>query len=54
MNGTQITQTRARIASTGRDASNLSDEGIRKMVAERESWIAAAKAASPPIGLCHW
>jgi NAD(P)-dependent dehydrogenase (short-subunit alcohol dehydrogenase family) len=37
MNATQIAQTRARIASTGRDVLNLSDEDIRKMVAERES-----------------
>ncbi len=32
----QIAQARARIASTGRDASELSDETIRNMVAERE------------------
>jgi NAD(P)-dependent dehydrogenase (short-subunit alcohol dehydrogenase family) len=37
MNATQIAQTRTRIAATGRDVSNLSDEDIRKMVAERES-----------------
>jgi NAD(P)-dependent dehydrogenase (short-subunit alcohol dehydrogenase family) len=32
----QIAQARARIASTGKDASELSDETIRNMVAERE------------------
>src|SRR5947209_2388350 len=32
----QIAQARARIASMGRDASNLSDEDIRNMIAERE------------------
>jgi len=32
----QIAQARARIASMGRDASSLSDEDIRKIVAERE------------------
>jgi NAD(P)-dependent dehydrogenase (short-subunit alcohol dehydrogenase family) len=36
MNETQIVQARARIASTGRDVSGLSDEDIRKVVAERE------------------
>jgi NAD(P)-dependent dehydrogenase (short-subunit alcohol dehydrogenase family) len=36
MNATQIAQARARIASTGRDVSTLSDEDVRKMVAERE------------------
>jgi hypothetical protein len=36
MNATQIAQARARIASTDRDVSNLSDEDVRKMVAERE------------------
>ena len=33
---TQIAQARARYASTGRDASKLSDDDIRKLVAERE------------------
>jgi len=32
----QIAQARARIASMGRDASSLSDDDIRKIVAERE------------------
>jgi NAD(P)-dependent dehydrogenase (short-subunit alcohol dehydrogenase family) len=32
----QITQARARIASMGRDVTSLSDDEIRKMVAERE------------------
>jgi NAD(P)-dependent dehydrogenase (short-subunit alcohol dehydrogenase family) len=32
----QIAQARARIASMGRDASSLSDDDLRKMVAERE------------------
>jgi NAD(P)-dependent dehydrogenase (short-subunit alcohol dehydrogenase family) len=36
MDATQIAQARARIASTGREVSDLSDEDIRKMVAERE------------------
>src|SRR5918912_1099937 len=36
MNPIQIAQARARVASTGRDVSGLSDEDIRKMVAERE------------------
>ena len=36
MNATQIVQARARIASTGRDVSDLSDDDIRQMVAERE------------------
>jgi hypothetical protein len=36
MNAMQIAQARARIASTGRDVSDLSDEDIGKMVAERE------------------
>jgi NAD(P)-dependent dehydrogenase (short-subunit alcohol dehydrogenase family) len=36
MNATQIAQSRARIASTGRDVTDLSDEDIRKMVSERE------------------
>jgi hypothetical protein len=36
MNATQSAQARARIASTDRDVSNLSDEDVRKMVAERE------------------
>ena len=32
----QIAQARARIASTGRDVSALSDDDVRKVVAERE------------------
>jgi NAD(P)-dependent dehydrogenase (short-subunit alcohol dehydrogenase family) len=36
MNPTQIAQARARIASMGRDAAALSDEDIRKLVAERD------------------
>jgi len=36
MNATQMAQARARIASMGRDPSTLSDEDIRKLVAERE------------------
>jgi NAD(P)-dependent dehydrogenase (short-subunit alcohol dehydrogenase family) len=36
MDARQITQARARIASMGRDPSALSDDEIRKMVAERE------------------
>jgi NAD(P)-dependent dehydrogenase (short-subunit alcohol dehydrogenase family) len=36
MNARQITQARVRIASMGRDVSGLSDEDIRKIVAERE------------------
>jgi hypothetical protein len=36
MDATQIAQARARIASMGRDVSELSDEDIQRMVAERE------------------
>jgi hypothetical protein len=36
MDATQIAQARTGIAATGRDASRLSDEDIRKLVAERE------------------
>jgi NAD(P)-dependent dehydrogenase (short-subunit alcohol dehydrogenase family) len=36
VNAKQIEQARARIASMGRDVSGLSDDDIRKMVAERE------------------
>jgi len=36
MDATQLAQARARIASMGRDVSELSDDDIRKMVAERE------------------
>jgi NAD(P)-dependent dehydrogenase (short-subunit alcohol dehydrogenase family) len=36
LTATQIAQARARIASTGRDVSALSDDDVRKMVAERE------------------
>jgi NAD(P)-dependent dehydrogenase (short-subunit alcohol dehydrogenase family) len=36
MTATQIAQARARIASTGRDVSGLSDEDIREIIAERE------------------
>ncbi len=52
MNATQIAHARARIASTGRDVSSLSDEDIRKIVAERErrfreeAPISAASAAT--------
>jgi NAD(P)-dependent dehydrogenase (short-subunit alcohol dehydrogenase family) len=36
MNPTQLAQARARLASTGRDVAGLSDDDIRRMVAERE------------------
>ncbi|HVB16123.1 MAG TPA: SDR family NAD(P)-dependent oxidoreductase, partial [Stellaceae bacterium] len=36
MDATQIAQARARVGSMGRDASSLSDDDIRKLVAERE------------------
>jgi NAD(P)-dependent dehydrogenase (short-subunit alcohol dehydrogenase family) len=36
MNATQIAQARARLASTGRDVSDLSDDDVRNLVAERE------------------
>src|SRR3954466_14062192 len=36
IDATQIAQARARIASMGRDISELSDDDLRKMVAERE------------------
>ena len=36
IDGRQIEQARARIASMGRDVASLSDDDIRKMVAERE------------------
>jgi NAD(P)-dependent dehydrogenase (short-subunit alcohol dehydrogenase family) len=36
MNATQLAQARARIASMGRDASTLSDDDIRKLMAERD------------------
>ena len=36
MDATQLAQARANIAATGKDASRLSDEDIRKLVAERE------------------
>ena len=36
MDATQIAQARARTASMGHDVSGLSDDDIRKMVAERE------------------
>src|ERR1044071_1784984 len=36
IDATQIAQARARIASMGRDVSGLSDDDIRKLVAERE------------------
>ncbi len=36
MDATQLAQARARIASMGRDASALSDDDIRKLVAERD------------------
>jgi hypothetical protein len=36
MDATQVAQSPARIALMGRDVASLSDEGVRKMVAERE------------------
>jgi NAD(P)-dependent dehydrogenase (short-subunit alcohol dehydrogenase family) len=36
MDARQLAQARARIASMGRDAASLSDDDIRKMIAERE------------------
>ncbi|MBV8736151.1 MAG: SDR family NAD(P)-dependent oxidoreductase [Alphaproteobacteria bacterium] len=36
IDATQIAQARARIASMGRDASRLSDDDIRKLIAERD------------------
>lgn len=36
MDGAQLAWARARLASTGRDASGISDEALRAMVAERE------------------
>jgi hypothetical protein len=36
MNTAQLTWARARLASTGQDASNVSDEELRAMVAARE------------------
>lgn len=36
MDATQLAQARARIASMGRDVSDLSEDDVRKMVAERE------------------
>ena len=36
INARQIAQARARIASMGRDVTSLSDDDIRKMIAERE------------------
>jgi hypothetical protein len=36
VNARQIAQARARIASMGRDVTSLSDDDVRKMVAERE------------------
>src|SRR5206468_3610368 len=36
MDATQLAQARARIASTGQDASRLSDDDVRQRVAERE------------------
>src|SRR5581483_2489107 len=36
LDATQIAQMRARIASTGRDASALSDDEVRRLAAERE------------------
>jgi NAD(P)-dependent dehydrogenase (short-subunit alcohol dehydrogenase family) len=66
MDAKQIAQARARIASMGRDASGLSDDDIRKMVAERERRFreeaptSAAEAAtiildgSRPTGGAFW
>jgi hypothetical protein len=56
INATQIVQARARIASMGRDVSTLSDDDIRKMVAERERRFhedaptSAAEAAAIILG----
>ncbi|HEU0157300.1 MAG TPA: SDR family NAD(P)-dependent oxidoreductase [Stellaceae bacterium] len=36
IDATQLAQARARIASTGRDAAALSDDAIRKLIAERD------------------
>jgi hypothetical protein len=36
LDATQLAQARARIASMGRDAATLSDDDIRKLVAERD------------------
>jgi hypothetical protein len=36
LDATQIAQARARLASMGRDVSGLSDDDIRRIVAERE------------------
>jgi len=52
LNAAQLAQARARIASTGRDAALLSDDDIRRMVAERdrrfrdEAPTSAAEAAA--------
>jgi NAD(P)-dependent dehydrogenase (short-subunit alcohol dehydrogenase family) len=52
MDGAQLAWARARLASTGRDASGISDEELRAMVAERERRFAmdaptsAAEAAT--------
>lgn len=52
MDGAQLAWARARLASTGRDASGISDEALRAMVAERERRFAmdaptsAAEAAT--------
>src|SRR5690349_21739499 len=56
MDATQIAQARARIVSIGRDVSGLSDDDIRKMVAERERRVreeaptSAAQAATIIVG----
>src|SRR5437588_9272959 len=47
MDATQLAQARARIASTGRDVSELSDEDVRKMAAERERRFSGE--APPPV-----
>jgi NAD(P)-dependent dehydrogenase (short-subunit alcohol dehydrogenase family) len=52
IDATQLAQTRARIASMGRDVSALSDDDIRKLIAERdrrfreEAQTSAAQAAA--------
>jgi NAD(P)-dependent dehydrogenase (short-subunit alcohol dehydrogenase family) len=47
MDARQIAQARARIASMGRDVSSLSDDDIRKIVAERERRFREEAPTSP-------
>lgn len=63
MNGAQLAWARARLASTGRDASGVSDEELRAMVAERErrfaidaptSAAAAATIILDGVKADHW